>query len=96
MVEKKYKYLREYWTGDSRDGRLIDGDGYHFFKMSQSGDILEAYEYYQKDDGTEVVSPLPEMEKINWFKNLGFENLDILEEITATDFDKIKNIYSSS
>ena len=35
-------YAKEYWTGDSRDGVLINGEGYHFIKMKKSG-LIVAY-----------------------------------------------------
>ncbi len=92
----KEQYAREYWTGDSRDGRLVNGDGYHYYRFSGSGLIIEAYEYYEHDDGTEVVSPLPEMQNVDWYKDLGFEDLDALDLITEADFSRIKSILVSA
>ena len=35
-------YTKEYWTGDSRDGAVVNGDGYHYYRMSDKGLIVEA------------------------------------------------------
>ena len=35
-------FAKEYWTGDSRDGTLVNGDGYHYYRMQLDGLILEA------------------------------------------------------
>jgi hypothetical protein len=87
-------YAREYWTGDSRDGALINGDGYHYFRMNPDGTILEAYEYYEMDDGSESVAPLPEMLKVNWLTDLGFEDFEALDMITEVDFERVKGLAS--
>ena len=89
-------YAKEYWTGDSRDGVLINGEGYHFFKMKKSGLIVEAFEVYESDDGDEVATPLSEMENINWIEDLGFDNLDILDLIDEQEYKRIKNFNKSS
>jgi len=67
-------FAREYWTGASRDGVLEDEDGYHYYRMTKSGKILEAYECYELDDGRECAAPLPEMLNVHWIKDLGFED----------------------
>lgn len=85
-------FTREYWTGDSRDGNLVNGDGYHYYRMSRDGKILEAYEFYEKDDGTEVVSPLPEMRDVDWIKDLGFEDMEILDMISEAEYERIKGL----
>ena len=85
-------FAREYWTGDSRDGQLVNGDGYHYFRLNHQGTILEAYEYYETDDGVGVSSRLPEMKNVGWIKDLGFEDFEILEEIAIKDFNLIKEI----
>jgi hypothetical protein len=85
-------FVREYWSGDSRDGSIVNGDGYHFFKMSSPSLILEAFELYETDDGTEVVTRLPEMENIDWVTDLGFANLDDLDVISERDYQKIKDL----
>ena len=86
------KFTREYWTGDSRDGILVNGDGYHFYRMTEAGQILEAYEYYETEDGREFVSPLPEMLRVHWIEDLGFEDFEALDLIKEYDFQRIKDI----
>ncbi len=86
------KFTREYWTGDSRDGILVNGDGYHFYRMTEAGQILEAYEYYETEDGREFVSPLPEMLRVHWIEDLGFEDFEALDVIKEYDFQRIKDI----
>ena len=86
----KYLFKKEYWSGDSKDGMIINGDGYHFFKMDEAGNIIEAYELYETDDGDEVVTPLPEMHKVNWLKDLGFNDFETLEKIDEHEFFNIK------
>ena len=91
MTENEFLYYREYWVGDSRDGNLINGDGYHYYRMQKGGKIVEAYEYYEQDDGICVVSPLPEMTNVNWMKDLGFEDMEILDPISKSEFERILN-----
>ncbi len=88
----KIKYVKEYWTGDSRDGSLVNGDGYHYYRMTSDGKILEAFECYETDDGTEVVSPLPEMINIHWKDDLGFEDMEDLDSVTESEFEHIKEV----
>lgn len=88
-------YTRESWSGDSRDGALVNGDGFHYFRMVEGGLILEAYEFYENEDGVEVVTPLPEMHNVNWIKDLGFEDLEALDRIEAKEFQRIKNLLQS-
>jgi len=90
--DDELKFAKEYWTGDSRDGSLVNGDGFHYYKMTHDGTILEAFEYYELDDGREFVTPLPEMKNVNWFKDLGFEDFDVLELIKENDFDQVKEL----
>jgi hypothetical protein len=85
-------FAREYWTGDSRDGALVNGDGYHYYRMTTSGKILEAYECYELDDGRECANPLPEMLNVNWIEDLGFEDFEALDMIKETEFSRIKDI----
>lgn len=87
-------FAREYWTGDSRDGRLVNGDGYHYYQLTRAGKILEAFEYYEKEDGTAVVSPLPEMRNVHWIEDLGFDDLDVLDPIPEIEFLSIKESLS--
>ena len=83
-------FAREYWTGDSRDGTIVNGDGYHYYRMSKSGVIQEAYEFYETDDGLEVASPLPEMLNVDWLNDLGFEDMDALDLIDENEFHRIR------
>ena len=85
-------FAREYWTGDSRDGHLVNGDGYHYYEMREDGKIIDAYEMYENDDGTEVVSPLPEMRNISWKRDLGFEDWEVLDFIKRHEFERIKSM----
>ena len=85
-------FAREYWTGDSRDGAVVNGDGYHYYRMSKQGLIVEAYEFYETDDGVEVASPLPEMQNVDWVKDLGFEDMDALDVIDETEFSRIRDL----
>ncbi len=85
-------YTREYWSGDSKDGVIVNGDGYHYFQMSPDGYIFVAMEVYETDEGDEVVTPLPEMENISWSKDLGFEGLETLDMIDEQEFLRIKEL----
>jgi len=95
-MENNYIFAKEYWSGDSKDGSLINGDGYHFFMMEPKGLIVEAYELYERDDGEEIVTPLPEMHNVSWIEDLGFEDLDVLDRIEEREFDRVKFLISSS
>jgi hypothetical protein len=85
-----YQYTREVWNGNSRDGMVVNGDGYHYYRMTSDGTIIEAYEVYEKDDGEEIASPLPEMLSVGWIRDLGFADLEVLDMITEAEFDRIK------
>jgi hypothetical protein len=85
-------YAREYWTGDSRDGAVVNGDGYHYYRMSKAGLIMEAYELYETDDGVEVACPLPEMQNVDWMRDLGFDDLDALDVIDENEFTRIREL----
>jgi hypothetical protein len=85
-------FAKEYWTGDSRDGAIVNGDGYHYYRMSPEGLIIEAYEFYETDDGVEVAAPLPEMQNVDWKTDLGFEDLEALDIIEEVEFDRIRNL----
>lgn len=89
-VAPEFVYMREYWSGDSRDGCLVNGDGYHFYRMSADGFIFEAYEYYETEDGREVAAPLPEMQNVNWVKDLGFEDMEALDSVDENEFLRIR------
>jgi hypothetical protein len=96
MVPKKGEtvFAREYWTGDSRDGALVNGEGYHYYRMSAEGLIEEAFETYENEDGSEVVAPLPEMENVHWMNDLGYEDWDVLDMIKEDEFLRIKELNS--
>ena len=96
MTEEANIFAREYWTGDSRDGVVVNGDGYHFFRMQPKGLILEAYEVYENDEGVEIVTPLPEMLNVNWIDDLGFEDLEVLDKIDEREFTRVKNLVEST
>ena len=91
---ESFIFAREYWTGDSRDGGLVNGDGYHFFKMLPKGLILEAFELYENEEGLEVVTPLPEMQNVSWIEDFGFGDLDDLDRIEEREFHRIKSLSS--
>lgn len=88
-------FAREYWVGDSRDGVLVNGDGYHFFKIMSDGLIIEAFEVYENEEGEEVITPLPEMQNVGWIKDFGFENMDELDLIDEKEFQRIKKLSDS-
>ena len=58
-------YRKELWSGQSKDGKLVDGEGFHYFKMTNEGLILEAFECYASLVGEKVISPLPEFEIVH-------------------------------
>lgn len=83
-------YTREQWFGDSRDGIVTSGEGWHYFKMTVPGKILEAYEVYETEAGDEIVTPLPDLAEIDWIHDFGFEDLEALEKIDRIVFDRVK------
>jgi hypothetical protein len=85
-------FVREYWTGDSRDGALVNGDGYHYYRMTKAGLILEAFEYYETDDGAEATAPLPEMLHVHWKDDLGFSDFEALDHISESEFNRVKGL----
>ncbi len=85
-------FTREYWTGDSRDGAVVNGDGYHYYRMSAQGLIIEAYEFYETDDGVEVACPLPEMLNVSWKNDLGFDDLEALDMIEEHEFFRVREL----
>lgn len=84
-------FMRDYWVGDSRDGVLVNGEGYHYLKMDPGGRILEAFEVYETEDGDEVVSFMPELVNVNWLKDLGFEDMESLEAIQISEFERVRD-----
>ena len=98
MIKNTHKttfYAKEYWSGDSRDGQLVGGDGYHYYKLSALGVVQEAYEVYESDGGDVKVTPLPEMLNVNWKSDLGFDDFEQLEEVETEEFDYVADIYKS-
>lgn len=85
-------YCREYWTGDSRDGKYLNGDGYHYFEMRGDGNVVRAYEYYESDEGEERAMPVPELVGTNWFEFFGFEDDELLETVTFREFLYIEQL----
>jgi len=86
-------YAREYWSGDSRDGQYINGDGYHYFELKGPGHVLRAVEYYETDDGEERAVDVPELVGIDWFSFFGFEeNDDLLEIVPEHEFGYISDL----
>ncbi len=96
VVPEELLFAKEYWTGDSRDGALINGDGYHYYRMTKAGKILEAYECYELEDGRECANPLPEMLNVHWIEDLGFEDFEALDMIKEIEFSRIKDIASGA
>ena len=93
---QKLMFKKEFWSGDSRDGKCVNGEGYHYFKMTEDGLILEAMELYDSDDGEEVVSNVPEMNKVHWIKDLGFHDMDTLDALDESEFRRAKEILTKS
>jgi hypothetical protein len=91
-ARENFIFAKEYWVGDSRDGVVVNGDGYHFFRMLPEGKILEAYEVYENEEGEEVVTPLPEMHNVGWLIDLGFKDMEELDIISEHDFLRIKHL----
>ena len=92
MIKRENIFTREYWTGDSRDGAVVNGDGYHYYRMSKAGQIEEAYEFYETEEGVEVASPLPEMQNVNWMQDLGFEDMEALDFIEESEFERVREM----
>lgn len=89
-------YCREYWTGDSRDGQFVNGDGYHYFEMRGDGVILKALEYYETEDGEERTTEVPELIGLNWFEFFGFEDEELLEEVPEHEFNYVEQFMRKS
>jgi hypothetical protein len=89
-------FCREYWSGDSRDGQYINGDGYHYFQMKGPGLIEKALEYYETDDGEEKATEASELIGINWFDFFGFEDEELLETVPEFEFMHILELVDKS
>ncbi len=90
------RYCREFWFGDSRDGQLIGGEGYYYYEMLASGEILCAYEFYETDDGEERILELADMVGVNWYQCFGFEDDEILDAISPYEFTYIQGLVKPS
>ncbi len=88
-------YCKEYWNGDSRDGQYLNGEGYHYFQMKGSGEILKAYEFYETDDGDEKATPLEDMIGLNWFEYFGYKDDELLDIIADHDFFAIEGLHQN-
>lgn len=91
-----HRYYCEYWSGDSRDGVVINGDGYHYYRMSKEGEILEALEAYENEEGEEVATPLPEMKGVSWITDLGFEDFEALDVIKDSEFERVRKLIDNN
>lgn len=91
-VNANLVYRREYWSGDSKDGQYTNGDGYHYYLMEEGGHVLEAFEYYETDDGEEHTLALPELVGVNWFQFFGFEDAELLEQVSRQEFEYVKSL----
>lgn len=92
VILENFLFKRDYWVGNSHDGMIISGSGYHYFRMCCDGLIVEAYEVYENDEGDKIVTPIPDWENVNWINGLGFEDLDeALEDVDEKKFEEIKN-----
>lgn len=89
-------HCREPWFGDSRDGQLINGEGYHYFQMKGDGHIEKAIEWYESDDGEEHTSDVPELVGLNWYEFFGYDDDEILETVPSHEFSYIENLTQNS
>jgi hypothetical protein len=89
-------HCREPWFGDSRDGQLVNGEGYHYFQMKGDGVIEKAVEWYESDDGEEHATEIPELVGLNWYEFFGYEDDEILETVPPHEFSYIETLVQSS
>jgi hypothetical protein len=89
-------FCKEYWSGDSKDGIYTNGDGYHFFEMKGNGNITNAFEFYETDDGEEKALHLPDLIGINWYTFFGYsqDDSELLEPVKEYSFEYVKNLIS--
>ena len=95
VFDKSKQFAKEYWTGDSRDGVLRDGDGFHYYKFDSHSKIMMAYEVYERDDGEAISTPLPELLGVNWLADNGEDLLDSLEFVEKDEFDYVSDLAKS-
>jgi hypothetical protein len=91
-VLMKTYYCKEYWHGHSRDGAFQNIEGYHYFKLNDQGDILEAFEYYESEDGEEYVVQMLDFVGINWYQDLGYQDDELLEGVSEAEFFMISKL----
>ncbi len=89
-------HCREPWFGDSRDGQLINGEGYHYFQMKGDGVIEKAVEWYESDDGEEHSTEVPELIGLNWYEFFGYDDDEILETVPPHEFSYIEQLSQPS
>mgnify|MGYP003338268789 CR=1 FL=1 len=65
-----------------------------FHTLKERLGYLVENEYYEKEDGTFVVSPLPEMKNVHWIEDMGFEDLEVLDFINESEYLRIKEALS--
>jgi hypothetical protein len=83
-------YYKETWAGNSRDGEVVGGEGWHYFCIQDGSTIVEAFELYMSEEGDDVVTILHDMVGVDWIRDFGFSNLDELEKISEDDFLLVK------
>jgi hypothetical protein len=86
-------YFKESWAGNSRDGELVGGEGWHYFRIKSGSKIVEAFELYLNEEGDDVVTILGDMVGVDWVLDFGFANLDELEEISEDEFLQVKETH---
>jgi hypothetical protein len=60
--------------------------------MQGDGFVQKAYEYYETDEGEERVTSTPELIGMNWFEFFGFEDGELLEEVSEHEFSYIEQL----
>lgn len=89
-------FCREFWSGNSRDGLHVNGEGYYYFKMLGEGKILKAYEYYETDEDEENSLEASELIGVNWFTYFGHNDDELLESVTEHEFEYVESLESDS
>lgn len=90
MESQEERFYKESWAGNSRDGELVGGEGWHYFRIKNGSLIVEAFELYLTDEGDDVVTILNDMVGVDWIRDFGFSNLEDLEEISEDEFLQVK------
>ena len=89
-------FCREFWSGNSRDGLHLNGEGYYYFKMLGDGKILKSYEYYETDEDEENSIEASELIGVNWFAYFCYHDDELLEFVTEHEFNYIESLESDS